>query len=417
MARDRDDDIRDDDNDNGAARPGPMSGVRVVEVAAWVAAPASGMILADWGADVIKVEPFNGDPARGIVTLGPLGINPPFEFDNRGKRSVAIDIATPDGLSVLLDLVDKADVFITNLRPVTLEALAIDPDRLLARFPSLVYASVTGYGHDSAYRDRPSYDIGGFWARSGSAASHTVEGAPPPTLRGGYGDHLTAMTLAGGIAAALFERQTNGRGRHVTTSLARVGVYAVGQDFNVKQRAGITFPMGNPRDVAGNPMLNSYQASDGRWFWLLGLQPDRHWPTVLAAIERLDLAEDARFATLADRRLHSRELIEELDKAFLTKTRDEWEERFAECGVWYEPVLSIGEALDDPVIQGSGAFIEVAAADGSIPGIATPVDFVGSVGVRGRPVPAHGEHTDDVLQELGHDWDTIIQWKIGGAVL
>ena len=400
-----------------ATRPGPMSGVRVVEVAAWVAAPAAGMILADWGADVIKVEPFNGDPARGIVTLGPLGINPPFEFDNRGKRSIAIDVGTPDGLSVLLELVAQADVFITNLRPTTLESLAIDPDHLLARFPSLVYASVTGFGHASPHRDRPSYDIGGFWARSGGAASHTVEGTPPPTLRGGYGDHLTAMTLAGGIAAALFERQGNGRGRHVTTSLARVGVFAVGQDFNVKQRAGITFPMGNPREAAGNPMLNSYQAGDGRWFWLLGLQPDRHWPTVLAAIERLDLADDERFASLAERRLHSRELIKELDATFATRTRDDWEARFVEFGVWYEPVLSIGEALADPVIEGTGAFIDVASVDGSIPGVATPVDFAGSVSIPSLPVPDHGQHTDEILQELGHDWDTIIQWKIGGAVL
>ena len=399
------------------ARPGPMAGVRVVEVAAWVAAPAAGLILADWGADVVKVEPFNGDPARGMVTLGPLGINPAFEFDNRGKRSIALDIGTTDGISLLLELVSDADVFITNLRPSTLESLTIDPDAMLERFPALVYASVTGFGHASPYRNRPSYDIGGFWARSGGAASHSVENGPPPTLRGGYGDHITAVTLAGGISAALFDRENTGLGRHVTTSLARVGVYAVGQDFNVKRRSDITFPMGNPRNVAGNPLMNCYQANDGRWFWLLGLQPDRHWPIVLAAIDRLDLADDERFASLADRRQHSRELIIELDETFATLGRDEWEARFIEHGVWYEPVLSVGEALLDPIIQNTGAFIDVAGPDGPIPGIASPVDFVGSALAPALPVPEHGQHTDEILQELGHEWDEIIDWKIGGAVL
>ncbi|MCU1396184.1 MAG: putative CoA-transferase [Ilumatobacteraceae bacterium] len=394
-----------------------MAGVRVIEVAAWVAAPAAGMILADWGAEVIKVEPFNGDPARGMVTLGPLGINPAFEFDNRGKRSIALDVSSPDGLAVLHQLVAEADVFITNLRPSTLESLEIDPDVMLERYPALVYANVTGFGHTSEYRDRPSYDIGGFWARSGGAASHTVEGMAPPTLRGGYGDHMTAMTLAGGIAAALFERQTNGRGRHVTTSLARVGTYAVGQDFTVKRRADVTFPMGQPREVASNPMLNSYQAADGRWFWLLGLQPDRHWPTLLAAIDRPDLAVDERFASLPDRRLHSRELIVELDAVFASRDRDEWEAMFVEHGVWYEPVLSIGEALDDPIIRSTGAFIDVAGPDGPIPGVASPVDFAGSAIPCVQPVPDHGQHTDEILLELGHDWDTIIDWKISGAVM
>jgi hypothetical protein len=154
-----------------------MAGVRVIEVAASVAAPAAGLILADWSADVIKVEPFDGDPARGMVTLGPLGINPAFEFDNRGKRSIALDIGTPVGLTLLLELVTEADVFITNLRPSSLESLSIDPDTMLARFPALVYANVTGFGHSSPHRDRPSYDMGGFWARSGG----TSRSEPSPT--------------------------------------------------------------------------------------------------------------------------------------------------------------------------------------------------------------------------------------------
>jgi crotonobetainyl-CoA:carnitine CoA-transferase CaiB-like acyl-CoA transferase len=404
-------------NARAATMPGPMQGVKVLEVAAWIAAPAASGILADWGAEVIKVEPCNGDPFRGIVTLGSAGINPAFELDNRGKRGMAMDVNTPQGHELLLELISHSDVFITNLRPSTLEDWRIDPATLLELFPALVYGNVTGFGHDGPHRDRPSYDIGGFWARSGGAAAHTVDGQAPPTLRGAYGDHMTAMSLAGGIAAALFERGRTGRGRHVTTSLVRTGVYSVGQDTNVMLRAGITFPMGSPREVAGNPMLNCYRASDGRWFWLLGLQPDRHWPTVLGAVDRLDLLSDPRFASLAERRAHSAELVAELDTAFATRPRDEWEAIFAEHGVWYEPVLSIGETVVDPIVVGSGAFVEVPGPDGPMPAVATPVDFPGSPIDPLRPPPRLGEHTDEILLELGHDWDTIIEWKAGGVVL
>jgi crotonobetainyl-CoA:carnitine CoA-transferase CaiB-like acyl-CoA transferase len=351
------------------------------------------------------------------VTLGSDGINPAFELDNRGKRGMAMDVDTPDGHGVLLQLIERTDVFVTNLRPSTLEQWGIDPATLLERFPALVFANVTGYGNDGPYRDRPSYDIGGFWARSGSAFAHTVEGQAPPTLRGAYGDHMTAMSLAAGVAAALFERERTGQGRHVTTSLVRTGVYSIGQDTNVMLRAGITFPMGVPRESAGNPMLNSYRASDSRWFWLLGLQPDRHWPTVIGAIDRPDLLTDTRFATMADRRAHAAELVAELDAAFALKTRDQWEAIFAEHGVWYEPVLSIAETVVDPIITAAGTFIEVPGARGPMPAVATPVDFTGSPIAPLRPPPDLGEHTDEILLDLGHDWDRIIEWKTAGIIL
>lgn len=396
---------------------GPMQGVKVLEVAAWVAAPATAGILADWGAEVVKVEPFNGDPFRGIVTLGPDGGNPVFELDNRRKRSIALDISHPDGLAILLELAAGADVFITNLRPSTLEELGIDPAAMLERFPRLVYANITGYGNDGPYRDRPSYDMGGYWARSGAAASHTVDGQAPPALRGGYGDHMTASNLAGGIAAALFDRTRTGEGRHVTTSLIRTGVYAMGQDVSVRLRVGGTFPMGMPRTHASNPMLNCYRTSDGAWLWLLGLQGDRHFPTVVNAIGRPDLLADARFASLADRRTNGPALIEELDAVFATRTRAEWEAVFAEHDVWYEPVQTVDDVVNDDLVAASGAFIEVEGPDGPRAAVATPVDFAGMARTVAPSAPALGAHTDELLQELGHDWDRIIEWKIAGVVL
>lgn len=398
-------------------RPGPMAGVTVVEVAAWVSAPSSCGILADWGAEVIKIEPFNADPFRGIVSLGPNGINPPFEMDNRGKRDIGVDITHPTGLRLLHELLERADVFVTNLRPSTLEQIGIDPDTLMSRFPRLIYANVTGYGHFSEHRDRPSYDIGGFWARSGGGGGHTTDGSVPPSLRGGYGDHVTGMTLAGGISAALFERERTGRGRHVTTSLLRAGIYAIGQDITVRKRAGIVFSEGVPRTATSNPMLNSYQAGDGRWFFLLGLQPDRHFPIVINAIGRADLADDERFVTLESRRLNSAALVAELDAVFATKDRDAWEQIFAEHEVWYEPVLSIGEVAEDEIAVAAGAYIDVPSSTGDIPGVNQPLDFAGTTIRPKRPVPGHGEHTDEVLAALGYDTDAIIAMKIEGAVL
>jgi crotonobetainyl-CoA:carnitine CoA-transferase CaiB-like acyl-CoA transferase len=399
-------------------RPGPMHGIRVVELAAWVAAPAAAAILADWGAEVIKVEPLEGDPARGMVSLGATGINPPFEIDNRGKRSIGLDVRTPEGRDLLLRLVADADVFLTNLRPVALEASDLAPATLRELFPRLIVGTMTGYGHEGPHRDRPSYDMGGFWTRSGAAAAHRVEGHQPTTLRGAYGDHLAAATFAGGIAAALFERERTGEGRHVGASLVRTGVWSICQDLHVLLRSGVVFPMGAPRTEATNPLFNSYRAADDRWFWLLGLQPDRHFPQVAAAIGRPDVLTDPRFATHLERRANAPALVAIFDEAFATKTLAEWEPVFAAHDVWFEPVLSVHEVLDDPVVAGSGAFIDAPApGGGTMRTVASPIDFVGTPIEPALPPPSAGEHTDELLLGLGLDWDRIIELKVAGVVL
>ena len=399
-------------------RPGPMQGVRVVELAAWVAAPAATAMLADWGAEVVKVEPLEGDPARGMVSMGVEGINPPFEIDNRGKRSVGLDVRTPDGRALLLALLERADVFVTNMRPVALESWDLAPATLRELFPRLIVATMTGYGHEGPHRDRPSYDMGGFWTRSGAAAAHQVQGRQPTTLRGAYGDHLTAATFVGGIAAALFERERTGEGRHVGASLVRNGVWGICQDLHVLLRSGTTFPIGSPRTEATNPLFNSYRSADGQWFWLLGLQPDRHFPQVAAAIARPDVLTDPRFATHLERRANAPALVAIFDEAFAHRTMAEWEALFAEHDVWFEPVLTIQQVLEDPVVQASGAFIDAPAPNGgTMRTVASPVDFVGTPLEPTLPPPAAGEHTDEVLLELGLDWDRIIELKVAGVVL
>ena len=187
--------------------PGPMEGVRVIELGVWVAGPAAGCILADWGADVVKLEPPGiGDPARTFSKMmgADLPFNPPFEMDNRNKRSLGLDLATPDGRALADELLAEADVFLTNIRPAALARLGLDPERLGERFPRLVYGEITGYGREGQDADRAAYDIAAFWARSGVAASLTQPGGQPPFQRGGMGDHNTGLAAAGAISGASF---------------------------------------------------------------------------------------------------------------------------------------------------------------------------------------------------------------------
>jgi crotonobetainyl-CoA:carnitine CoA-transferase CaiB-like acyl-CoA transferase len=322
--------------------PGPLAGVRVVDLGACVAGPAVAAILADWGADVVKVEPVHGDPFRFAAAVGPGGINPAFELDNRGKRSIAVDATTPEGREVIDRLLGVADAFVTNLRLSTLDAWSLHPGDLVGRFPRLVVATLTGLGDDGPDCDRPSYDIGGFWARSGLAAAHTVNGEPA-LLRGAVGDHFAAMALAGGICAALLEQRTTGRGQHVATSLLRNGWYGLGQDVNFRARLGGWFSYG--RREAPNPLFNSYPTGDGRWLWLLGLQPDRHWSVIAVALGHPEWLEDPRFADHAAQRARNVELREVIEQTFITRSLAEWAVVLDELGVWWEPVMTLDEVF------------------------------------------------------------------------
>ena len=271
---------------------GPLNGFRVVELAMWVAGPSAAGTLADWGADVIKIEPPQGDPQRHI--FGALGHAvqtgvPPFEIDNRGKRSVVIDLGTPEGRERLDNILATADAFITNLRPAALERLALDHESVLGRFPRLVYGSLTGYGLDGPDRDRAGYDAGAFWARSGMAHTFAPPGELAPALRAGMGDHITGMTLAAGVLAKLLERERTNRGGLAATSLLRAGMYAIGWDFGVQLRFGRR-ERTRARHESRSPLTNSYLAADGKGFWLICLETDRHWPNLIVALDRPDLA-------------------------------------------------------------------------------------------------------------------------------
>ncbi|NND74005.1 MAG: CoA transferase [Ilumatobacter sp.] len=379
---------------------GPLHGVKVVELGVWVAGPAAAGIMADWGADVIKIEPDRGDPQRGI--FGAVGANseipvPPFEVDNRGKRSAVLDLRAAEHVEVMHGLLADADVLVTNMRQSALGRLGFDHETVCARHPHLVYGVISGYGLEGPDADRAGYDIGAYWARSGFAHTMVPPGEMPPTLRSGTGDHHTGMTLAAGVMAKLVERGRTGRGGLVGTSLLRTGMYSIAWDMGIKLRFDRR-ERTRARDRNRAPLINVYRGADDGMFWLICLEADRHWPKLLAAIERPDLADDERFATAAGRMQHCEPLIARLDVVFAERPVAEWGRQFDEHDVWWAPVHSIEDVIADP--QAQPGFVEMTPRDGGEPfrAVRTPVDFDG-FDMPAGPVPDLGEHTDEVIAE------------------
>ena len=383
--------------------PGPLETVRVVELGLWIAAPAAAGILADWGADVVKIEPPAGDPARSFqAMLGEaMPTNPPFELDNRSKRGIVLDLTTDDGQQAATELIAGADVFVTNLRLPALRRLGFDPDTILPDHPRLVYALITGHGMTGPDADRAAYDVGAYWARSGIASLLTPPGGNPPFQRGGMGDHAVAMSCAAGICAALVARDRTGEGQLVSSSLYRQGAYTIGFDMNTYLLWGQQVPVATHETMA-NPAFNVFTAADGRKFWLVGLEADRHWPSIARAAGHPEWAADERYANAGARAARAPEVIAMLDAAFAASPYAEWEETFnADPNVFWAPVNTMENMLADPQFWAAGGVVEVPGPEAATPMVNTPIDFHGTPAGPRWLAPTLGEHTAEVLREIG----------------
>ncbi|MAK60836.1 MAG: CoA transferase [Ponticaulis sp.] len=382
-----------------------LEGIKVVEYATYMAAPGAGCILADWGAEVIKIEPPAGDPIRQFFgTIGAdIAENPVFDFDNRGKKSIVVDTSTPEGVAIVKKLVADADVFLTNVRPGGLERSGLDYKSLKALNPGLVYCTLTGYGLEGPDKDRPGFDIASFWSRAGLAKLFPPKGSAPFPLRTAFGDHVTSIAASSAINAALIKKLKTGEGQLVEASLLRSALYTIGSDFAIQlffDRIAST----KPRDQANPPIMNFFQTKDEQWLCIVARQGNADWPKICKAAGIPELADDERLANGRGRKANAAEIVEKLDAAFGQFTKDELATRLDEEQIAWAPVQTLADVAADPQVEAAGGIVQTPGhSGGSFRSPASPVRFPGADDGPKGPAPTMGEHTRETLSALGLD--------------
>jgi crotonobetainyl-CoA:carnitine CoA-transferase CaiB-like acyl-CoA transferase len=401
----------------------PLEGIRVVEVASWTFVPAAGAVLAEWGAEVLKIEhPEGGDPQRGLVSSGlvPGGatnVNFFNEQPNHGKKSVAVNVQHPDGRAAVLKLCESADVFLTNWLPGPLSRARLEVEHVREANPNIIYARGHGQGVRGPDADKGGYDGSAFFARSGVMHS-LMYGDDPygPTQPPAFGDLPGGQTVAGAVAAALLGRERTGRPSVVDVSLLSFGMWVNAPDIVQSKLFGMPVPK-MKRNELPNPIVNRYVTKDGRLIQLVMLQAVRFWPELLTTLGRPELATDERFTTpqaMFENRVEGTRILDEI---FATKTLDEWKKILAGVkGVW-SPVQQGLDLYEDVQVQANGYLAEATTSEGETFQLVTnPAQFDEEPNTITRS-PDLGEHTDDVLREAGYDDEAIIQLKIDGAIL
>jgi crotonobetainyl-CoA:carnitine CoA-transferase CaiB-like acyl-CoA transferase len=398
---------------------GPLEGIRVLEVAMYGFVPSAGAVLADWGAEVIKVEhAVTGDPQRGLRRTGAYVIegdpNPNIEHANRGKRSIGLHMGTPGGREVLHGLARRADVFLTSFLPPARRRFGIDTDDIRAVNPTIIYARGSALGPRGLEAERGGYDMTAFWCRGTSAASITppnVDGLinPPPA----YGDTISGTNLAGGIAAALLKRERTGQPSVVDVSLLGSGLWTMGHALAVSLRLDRPWvaPPAGVHGAPGNPLSGLYRTADGRYLSFVMLQPGKFWADVCEHIGRPDLAGDPRFGTAEQLATHTAEAVKILQEVIAARTLAQWAERFATLAGPWAPVQDTLQAGRDAQVRAN----EYILPAGELELVSSPVQF-DVTAPQLRPAPAFAAQTEEILLELGMDWDRIIALKEAGAV-
>lgn len=382
---------------------GPLDGIRVVEVANYLAAPASAALMADLGADVVKVEPPNGDVYRGHRTFQEGDpVSYPFAVDNRGKRSMTLDLNNPEAGAVVKRLAAGADVLVTNLTPNRLRRYGLTFEEVRAAAPRIVFTLLTGYGSDGPDAERPGFDGTTFFARSGLTWLIGEQGTPPVQSRAGQGDHMAALNLLAATLAALRLRDRDGESQFVDISLLQTGVWAIASDTQqALNRDTWDFERQN-RATHWHVTRNTYETSDGRWMQLTMPVPERYWARFCQAIGRPDLTEDDRYTTTAAMRENGPGILPEVNAIFRADDLATWRERLNDAGCIWSPIATPYEVINDPQLRDRGAFEEVTNAEGvSYNVLAAPFKIHGAdIHARG-PVPDVGEHTREVLDQFG----------------
>lgn len=383
----------------------PLEGLTVLELANWVAAPSCTAVMADLGADVIKVEPLTGDSMRGKLRQPSLPddaarTDVPFHLDNRGKRSVAVDLSDPRGAELVVELAQHTDVLVTNLLPARLERFGLGPQQVRAAHPRLVYGLVTGFGSTGPESDRTAFDLTAFFGRAGIMSLVAEPDQAPPAFRPGQGDHAAGLALLSAILAALLQRERTGEGQTVETNLLHVGAWTIGCDLGaalVDRRQ----PTPRGRHEPISPLNTRYRCGDGAWI-TIAAHDQSAWPRFCREVGLDELAEDERYDTPRKRFRAGPELVARLDEHFATAPVDHWAPRLDATGVLWDRVATLPELLEDPQARAAGLFSEIDHPDvGTFETLSAPVSMDGAqVAVRG-PAPEVGQHTREVLAGFG----------------
>lgn len=400
----------------------PLNGIKVVEVAMWAFVPAAGGMLADLGADVIKVEPPTGDPLRGLRTGSSQSDDHGFvlswESYNRGKQSITLDLRQDAGLEVLYKLLAGADVFLTSLLPPARRRMGIDVADIKVRFPNIIYAIGSGVGQRGPEADKGGYDAITYWARAGIASSMMGEGADYPLQPPGpaFGDTTAAAVLAGGVAAAIAQRAMTGHASVVDVSLLATGMWQMQRNISEATLAGkMRLPRPGRHQVT-NPLVNTYRTADDRFVALCMLQGQRYWPGFCTVVGRPDLIDDPRFASAAERARNAAACVAELDLLFASKPLAHWREALSRQDGQWDVVQHVGEMDGDAQVIANGYLQRVDYSNGRVmPMVSMPIQYDGGA-LPARPAPGLGDHSDAILKSLGYDDDDIINLKIADVV-
>lgn len=390
----------------------PLAGIRVVEIASFVAVPAAGALLADLGAEVIKVEVPWGELFRharpklaGFRSEFPAG--PPFQMDNRGKRSLAVDLALPQAREALSKVIARADIVITNVLPERLARYRLDPVLLRSERPELIFGRVAGYDAEGARADDPAFDYTAFWALSGLMDSMRDPEAPPAWMRPGVGDHSASLALVAGLLAALRTRDKTGLGQVVDVTLQHVGYYINGHDTAYALATG-ECPPRHDRRSPRNPLWNHYPCRDEGWLFLVMIDSDRYWPALCRALEREALIEDPRFADASARFRNARELVALLDALFAERTADDWGAALARERLIWAPMQTLDRAIHDPSAEAAGVFATVEHPQlGRFRTVAPPIKLSAHPLPGTATAPMLAADTAAVLREAGVDEETV----------
>ncbi len=400
-----------------------LKGIRVVEIGSFVFVPLATAVLADWGAEVIKVEPpLTGDPYRGLKTAGFTsvvdGVDLAFQFANRGKRSIGLDLTKAEGRNVLAELVARADVFATNLRPDVRARLGLETEALRAINPDVIYVRGSGYGQKGPLSETAGLDGTAYWARGGVGGALTPEGSEwPLSQRPAFGDVMAAMTLAGGIAAALYRRAAQGEPSVVDVALLNVGMWQVQRDILNAQFQEPDQPLAWVPRGQRNPLTGTYRTGDGRFISLAVVNADAYWEEFCEVIGRPDLVADERFATMEVRQQQGEECVALLDEVFASKSFEEWTRAFASFSGAWAPVQKPYELRRDEQARLNGFFTEIETTGEPLEVVSSPVTFDEYDQQRRMPAaPEAGQHTEEILLELGRSWEDITALKEAGAI-